>query len=608
MTVGVAFDGTRISGAETLTDGGNWDEWQDSKGGVEEADFVYQGDGSISIKVSATTGGVELDPSTISTDMTAPNKVVLSKINITTYGLIDTTVVNGVMYAVGSGQSDNYLYYLYGSNNDYPFVGGWQLVVIDPNIAQYRDDVVGSPDLSGTDYFGLYADITAGVKAENIIHDAVDVFTSGEGHTLSGSTGSFQDFADYDEGVYTNRYGIVTTREGIFYVLGTLTIGSSSVDSNHFVDSNSVIVFPTARFGTGFAGLRFNLDATGSNYYLLSNEVFIGKGTITGSVDTRPDYETTGSNGSVTFDGVTFNVFRNINANEQALFSECIFISGSKITQSGSEILSCSISQDTQPTGSAFIRSDNLSNIGKCNFTYNAGGHAIEIYKTGSFDFYNNTFNDYLASDTSGSAIFNNSSGSVTINVVGGTAPTIRNGAGSSTTLIINPVTFSVRVQDISDTSDIENARVLVWVTNNDNYFYQAGVAITGSGTTATVVHNSHGLSTGDSVIIEGAEQDVYNGAYQVTVVDSNSYTYTTNETIVYSPASGSTVSTFAVLNGLTDVSGTIDDLRSWGSSQAISGRVRKSSSSPYYQPGPVVGTINNTSGLALTVQLVGDE
>jgi hypothetical protein len=52
-------------------------------------------------------------------------------------------------------------------------------------------------------------------------------------------------------------------------------------------------------------------------------------------------------------------------------------------------------------------------------------------------------------------------------------------------------------------------------------------VTITNSGTVATVSHTAHGLNTGASVSISGANEPEYNGTWTITVVDANSYTYT---------------------------------------------------------------------------------
>jgi hypothetical protein len=52
-------------------------------------------------------------------------------------------------------------------------------------------------------------------------------------------------------------------------------------------------------------------------------------------------------------------------------------------------------------------------------------------------------------------------------------------------------------------------------------------VGITHSGTVATVNHAGHNFSTGDEVVIANVVETEYNGRFTITVVDSDSYTYT---------------------------------------------------------------------------------
>ena len=170
-------------------------------------------------------------------------------------------------------------------------------------------------------------------------------------------------------------------------------------------------------------------------------------------------------------------------------------------------------------------------------------------------------------------------------------------------------VATTITVKDLATGSVIQGANVLVWVTDNSNYFYQASVSITGSGNTATVTHNNHGMNTGDYVIIEGVtNDDDYNGVFQITKVNDNQYTYTTSETLDASPATGSITATFALISGTTDANGQISDIRSLSADQPIAGWVRKASSAPYYQQGVISGTVSSSSGLSVTVQLARDE
>lgn len=70
----------------------------------------------------------------------------------------------------------------------------------------------------------------------------------------------------------------------------------------------------------------------------------------------------------------------------------------------------------------------------------------------------------------------------------------------------------------------------------------------------------------------------------------------------------GMTVGDVIIDKALTNASGQVSDTRSYGSNQPITGRVRKSSASPYYKEAPVAGTVSSSSGLSLTIQMIPDE
>lgn len=149
------------------------------------------------------------------------------------------------------------------------------------------------------------------------------------------------------------------------------------------------------------------------------------------------------------------------------------------------------------------------------------------------------------------------------------------------------------------------------------------GVAITGSAltdvstgpwgtstgplTVATVAHTAHGMEASQKILIKGSDQIEYNGVKTITsVVNANSYTYLAVGAAV-TPATGTIVATGVVIDGVTDINGVITDLRSWSSSQPITGRVRKATGGTVYRTGTVSGTISNTTGFSTTIQMIRD-
>jgi hypothetical protein len=82
-------------------------------------------------------------------------------------------------------------------------------------------------------------------------------------------------------------------------------------------------------------------------------------------------------------------------------------------------------------------------------------------------------------------------------------------------------------------------------------YLFQvAPSSITRSSTTATVTAVDHGFSTGQKVVIYGAEQAAYNGAFTITVVDDDTFTFTVSG----SPATPATGTLRAVAGDITDL------------------------------------------------------
>jgi hypothetical protein len=245
-----------------------------------------------------------------------------------------------------------------------------------------------------------------------------------------------------------------------------------------------------------------------------------------------------------------------------------------------------------------------------CSFSMGAGGHGIELGPNtpGTIDFNDINFNGYGADGSVDAALYNNSGKAITINVNGGTTPTVRNGTGASTTIVAGAVTVALVVRDATTGDPIQNARIFVQASNGTGPFpYNESVSITRSGSTATVTHTAHGLQTNDKVVIRGANEQEYNGIKQITVTGVNNYTYTVSGAPA-TPATGTILSTFVALEGLTDVNGNLSTSRVYPSAQPIRGNVRKSTSPPLYKSGGVIGNISNVTGFSTTIQLIPDE
>jgi len=148
---------------------------------------------------------------------------------------------------------------------------------------------------------------------------------------------------------------------------------------------------------------------------------------------------------------------------------------------------------------------------------------------------------------------------------------------------------------------------VLVKATAGGNLPVDVTVTITNSGTTATVSHTSHGMATNDKVMIKGASLQANNGVFTITYISDNSYSYTMSSTPGSSPT-GTIKATYVALSGTTDSNGEITMSRVFSASQPVNGWARKSTSAPFYKPGPISGTISTSADTNFSAVLILDQ
>jgi hypothetical protein len=164
----------------------------------------------------------------------------------------------------------------------------------------------------------------------------------------------------------------------------------------------------------------------------------------------------------------------------------------------------------------------------------------------------------------------------------------------------------------------ISSSITMTWNCTDSGY---AGT--NGSTGNETILVNVASSQTLTINVSDGATTPTYynTGAGSVSVVSGQAtLTITVVDVITGDPIQNARVYVTAAAGGgmtvgdviidkvLTDVDGEASDTRSYGSNQPITGRVRKSSASPYYKESPIAGTVNSSSGLALTIQMIPDE
>ncbi|KKN88644.1 hypothetical protein LCGC14_0245350 [marine sediment metagenome] len=110
--------------------------------------------------------------------------------------------------------------------------------------------------------------------------------------------------------------------------------------------------------------------------------------------------------------------------------------------------------------------------------------------------------------------------------------------AASTYTCVVETISGALSSgENVAITNVSDDKRVTV-----DNTVVPSSVTITRASTTATVTHTTHGLVTGNKVVIAGANESDYNGTFVITYVDTNTYTYTVSGSPA-TPATGTITS-----------------------------------------------------------------
>ena len=586
-----------------------------------EPDILYQGSGGtpedVSRKVGTSLAGFSID--TTITDIstsTGTYQTLMMKYNAANFAALELASVPGVELRLGSGSTAYALYDLEGSDT-YKAKGGFIIRAIDPNITGYRTSTSGSPNYASADYFAIACDFTATSKSENVILSAIDV---GAGLTLVGGDGAspdaqWSDFFDFDEGTLANRYGYFTALEGfegIYAVFGTMVIGSAT--ETDFTDSGVVTIFPDGFFEAGWSGVEVNLSNSNS-VFNNTNHTYDSRGNTT-TTDSRAVYNVTGTSGTGTETNITIKSFAEINLNSAMTFDGGLALNCGPIDVNGGSINGLNVNESTVAANtSAIIYNVNADPDGELDdLTVTKGTnnhHAIEFGLTSPtvMTIRNMTNSGFSATNGDNNSTFHvlRTSGTVTINVIGGSGNFTYLSEGAIVDIVQDPVTTEITTVQ-SDGTAIQDVRVLLRASDGTGDLpFEDSVSITRSGSTASVSHTAHGMVSGNKVQISGANQQEYNGVKTISNVTTNAYDFTVTGTPT-TPATGTIIATGVVLEGNTNVSGVISESRTWSTDQPVTGFARKSTTSPFFKTAPINATISSSSGLSQSAVLISDE
>jgi len=618
--VSVSADNTRIEDSEATT---GWASRGGGAGASAEVPLAYQGTNTVNRKITSSTGaGFEYVPTSDSGtthDMTAAAKAhwMVKHIVTDANGLRSN---DGLRVYIGDGTNE-YAFITAGTDavknayDEYLLRTATVIVPVNPNIVGYRDSTHSGTGVSLTavDLFAIEAEFASpSAKSENVGLDAIDL---GTGLTLVGgdgvsADGNWSDFVDEDEGTVNNRWGYANSiygTSGVIFFFGTMTIGSAT--ATEFAGTG-VVLWPDGLFDSGFSGVSADLQSASTVIDDTATHISLG---TTNTTNTRADYTWTGTSGTGTASHTLRN-FRNYTMTS-AVTIDGANIACDDLTQAGGTIDNC-IFETNSFAGDGWCSDPDFGEISNTTFNQAGAGHAFQITSGTSLTFDNLTFSGYggtvgsnlvANSGPNDAAFFNNTGGALTITIDGGSNFSVRNGIGATTTVVTGAVALEVTCIDSVSKAAIQGARVVVLAGAVGPLPFEDSVTITRSGSTATVTHTAHGLSTGSEVVIAGADQSEYNGLHPITSTGANTYTYTVSGTPT-TPATGTITSTAVILNALTNASGVASDTRSYASNQDFTGTARKSSVvGNLYVNSPFTGTVDNSTGAALTLSMIND-
>lgn len=430
-----------------------------NQGNISTDDDKVQGTGAVGIKAS----NAYRDFYTSSLGVTAPYNFSIGGAEEGWHGIMyfgaksPLNAVAGQRIIVGNGVSRGEYYVPLTATNE-PKKGIFVSRVID--FAQNFDRIAaGSWTLTGnpsqlnnvTQMGGGLQSIVSIMGSFNNVQ--CDQLTIGLGLRIDGGTvgtpNTFELLRAEDEDNF--KWGFWSSVLGAIIGKAKAYIGSTTNAVSVFIDTNFKIIFADERVAVGF----YEINLTGSE-----TDVTWTLGNISTADSTSVRWDLTVESATKSFNAIncTLSNGRIFTLNTNSSLQGTTLIDINSIIQNNGILDGCTILDSNILAGESFITSDNPSNIKNCIFNFN-GGHAIEITTPGVYTFDGNVFNNFGTTGSNTAAIYNNSGGAVTLNIINADVNvTYRNGAGSTTSIpniitlnltnLVNPT--EVRVYDSS--------------------------------------------------------------------------------------------------------------------------------------------------------------
>jgi len=602
LTTIVDFDVTPLSPSVSEPSTG----WTSGRSPTTDTDFPIQGTYHASLTMN-TTGKAGVLCDNASSFAWTSGDYLFGWLIWLAPGAIATHAAGGLAMLCGDGVGAYKVFYVGGNDFGlYPY-GGWQNFAVDPEMTE--DEVFGSP--AGYYIVGGGANVLSQVSKGNPL--GFDVFRYGRGE-FRVAAGDGTTPATFVGMAATNdasaaRWGLFQAIAGSYKFKGLMILGYGGAVT--FVDQNKTIVIDDTQYvQSDFNAIEIRTAASSVTW---TNVTILSLSSVSPGTFTVVDNATVLLDGCTFTDMGAFTFLSNTTADGSA-FRRCGQVDAGGASMVGAKVVLSTVAAD----GAALlwdVATDPDGLLDETAYTKGTNAHHAITFGTTApttMTLRNVDFGtDWNASDDQNDSTLNflRTSGATTLNLVGCSGTISYKTTGTHTvTLVINPVTTTITVKDVTDGSLLTGARVLLKASDGTgDYPFEESVSIARSGTTATVTHAAHGLKDGDFVVISGCNEVDYNKAAAITYIDAGSYSYTVTES-PSTPATGTPIATGAIFNTVT-ASGVVSRSRSFTNSQPVDGWVRLSTTpGSLYKTQPISGTISNTAGLSLTVQMIPDE
>lgn len=460
--------------ADINTDTGTWAELTGHTSGgaaTDESDYYIQGAQCVSQAFSAsksgTVAGLQYDHGATIT-LNAGDCVFVWQV-VLAGNATDTFTNGGLRIGLGSSSGNINFWKSGGADLGRNPYGGWQNIAIDPT---YTPDFIEGTPTGAVQVFGSLPN-TVSVISKGNMH-GVDAAMYGRGEAKiefgdgTNGYGTFPGIATQND-AQANRWGLFSEQNGTYLWKGLLSFGNAT-NACDFRDANRVITVDNCpRTYTDFNRIEINNAASRVDWTSIT---FIGATAIPSgetSILARGNLAVV-DDATVNFDGCAFAdmgtfTFQSNSTITNTKFQRCQAVTANSAVLTGCSFDSSIVAADT----SALVWDTAVDTDGKLdNATFIKGttsNHALELGLNSptSVTLRNVTFTGYNAANgaTDSAIHVKRTTGTVTINVVGGTTPSYKTD-GATVSLVLNPVTLTITVKDLVTGSPISGAAVYV--------------------------------------------------------------------------------------------------------------------------------------------------